>query len=103
MADKPDKRRFETLPKITARQLAPYLIGGATLLLLVAHIRSRLAEAAMLASPINKYWGVPLDLQAGWEVCNIRNMTGYAGLAIGGMMLITAMVAARTGLITRST
>ena len=84
--------------KITAVQLAPYLAIGAAIVLLVSHVRSRMAQKAMTDNPHHKYWGVPIELQSGWEACNIRNMTGYASLGIGGSILSIAMIAARAGL-----
>lgn len=85
--------------KITAAQLAPYLAIGAAVTILVAHILSRSAQKEMAANPDNKYWGVPLNLQAGWEACNIRNSAGYSAIGLGGLALSVAMVAARIGFI----
>lgn len=84
--------------KITAVQLAPYLAIGAVLAFLVSHVRSRMAQKEMAGNPRHEYWGVPLNLQAGWEACNVRNLTGYASIGIGGAVLSVAMVAARVGL-----
>ncbi|NGX35810.1 MAG: hypothetical protein K1000chlam1_00643 [Candidatus Anoxychlamydiales bacterium] len=114
--------------KITAIQLAPYLAIGAAIALLVSHVRSRLAQKEMVnkirtiksnssmmgtalarlspyiryQKPLAKYfhlkYEVPLELQAGWEACNVRNMTGYASIGIGGALLSIAMIAARAGL-----
>ena len=84
--------------KITAVQLAPYLVIGAAVALLVSHVRSRMAQKEMANNPYYKYFGVPLKLQSGWEACNIRNMTGYASIGIGGTILSIAMIAARAGL-----
>lgn len=85
--------------KITAAQLAPYLGIGAAISLLVAHVRSRLAQQAQLNDPYIKYEEVPFKFQAGWEACNVRNSTGYEAIGIGGLVLSVAMVAARAGLI----
>ena len=84
--------------KITAVQLAPYLAIGAAVALLVSHVRSRMAQKEMADNPHHKYFGVPLELQSGWEACNTRNMTGYASIGIGGAILSIAMIAARAGL-----
>jgi len=84
--------------KITAAQLAPYLAIGAAITLLVSHVRSRMAQKEMAANSHHKYSGVPLNLQAGWEACNTRNMTGYASIGVGGTILSIAMIAARAGL-----
>lgn len=85
--------------KITARQLAPCMAIGAALIMLVAHVKSRSAQAAMIKNPTHKYFNVPIEFQAGWEACNIRNSIGYAGIAVGGAALIVAMIASRAGLI----
>ena len=69
------------------------------LMLLCAHLSSRAAQKEMEDNPYVKYAGVPLDYQAGWEACNVRNLTGYAGLGIGGIALSIGIVAARAGLI----
>lgn len=84
--------------KITAAQLAPYLAIGAAVAFIVSHVRSRLAQEEMTNSPRVKYFGVPREFQPGWEACNIRNMTGYASIGIGGTILSVAMVVARVGL-----
>ncbi|MBX7067376.1 MAG: hypothetical protein K1X28_09105 [Parachlamydiales bacterium] len=85
--------------KITAVQLAPYLLIGAAVTIIIAHGLSRWAQSKMAQEPYLKYEGVPLELQAGWEACNVRNSTGYAALGIGGTILAVAMIAARAGLI----
>jgi hypothetical protein len=85
--------------KITAAQLAPYLAIGATVTLFTAHILSRSAQKEMAKHPYEKYAGVPLNLQAGWEACNIRNSAGYSALGSVGRVLAVAMIAARVGLI----
>lgn len=84
--------------KISAAQLAPYLIKGAVVALLVSHVRSLKAKKKMNEKPQLKYPGVPLHLQSGWEACCIRNMTGYASIGIGGGLLLIAIIAARAGL-----
>jgi hypothetical protein len=84
--------------KITAAQLTPYLAISAAVTILVAHILSRSAQKEMVANPHHKYWGVPLNLQAGWEAYNTRNSAGCA-IGLGGLALSVAMVAARIGLI----
>lgn len=83
---------------ITARQLAPYMAIGAALIMLVAHVLSRDAQAEMIKNPKSKY-RVPDKMQAGWEACKIRNSIGYIGLALGGPVLVVAMIAGRAGLI----
>lgn len=85
--------------KISAVQLAPYLVIGAALTIIFAHVVSRSAQKKMAANPHEKYFGVPLNLQAGWEACNIRNSTGYAAVGILGIALSIAIIAARIGLI----
>lgn len=91
---------FFGLPlKITAVQLAPYLFIGAALIIILAHVLSRWAASKMAEEPHLKYPGVPLDLQAGWEACVVRNTTGYAALGIGSTILSIAIIAARMGLI----
>jgi len=85
--------------KITAAQLAPYLAATVGITFVVAHIFSRLAQNKMAREPQEKYEGVPLNLQAGWEACNVRNSIGYAVVAIGGAALSTAILVARIGLI----
>ncbi len=84
--------------KITAVQLSPYLAIGAAVAILVSHVRSRMAQKKMAGQPWHKYTGVPTELQSGWEACNTRNTTGYASIGIGGIILSTAMIAARAGL-----
>ncbi len=85
--------------KISAAQLAPYLAIGAALTIIIAHIKSRLAQKKMAENPHLKYPGVPLDLQAGWEACNLRNLTGYTAIGLGGIALSIAIIVARVGLI----
>ena len=85
--------------KITSAQLAPCLAIGAATALLVSHIGSRIAQKKMDANPHEKYLGVPLNLQSGWEACNIRNSMGYTFIAVGGTTLSVAMIAARAGLL----
>jgi len=87
--------------KITAIQLSPFLAIGAAVALLVSHVRSRTAQKEMAANPYEKFFGVPLKLQAGWEACHVRNSTGYAAIGIGGIILSIAIIAARAGLFIR--
>ena len=84
--------------KITAVQLTPYLAMGAAVTLFLSHVRSRMAQKEMIDHPKEKYPGVPMELQSGWEACNIRNLTGYNCLEIGASILSIAMIAARAGL-----
>ena len=84
--------------KITAAQLAPYLVIGAAVALIASHIMSRIAQDRMQENPRHKYEGVPLALQHGWEACNTRNSAGYASIQIGGAILSIAIIAARAGL-----
>lgn len=56
---------------------------------------SRQAQKVMQETPYVKYICVPLDLQAGWEACNIRNLTGYKALALGSMVLAVGILAVR--------
>ena len=81
--------------KITSAQLAPYLNISSAIALLVSHIRSRIAEKKMNARPYKKYACVPLNLQSGWEACNVRNTTGYAFISSGGTVLLLAIIAVR--------
>ncbi|MBA3721892.1 MAG: hypothetical protein H0W88_05780 [Parachlamydiaceae bacterium] len=80
--------------KISAVQLAPYLAFGATLTVILAHVNARIAQKLPFSN-----WRVPHELQAGWEACNARNLTGYVVLGIGGIALSVAMIAARARLI----
>lgn len=84
--------------KITAVQLAPHLVIGAAVALILSHVRSRVAQKNMAYNPHHKYFGVPLELQSAWEACNTRNTTGYASIGIGGTILSIAIIAARAGL-----
>ncbi len=84
--------------KITAIQLAPYLITGAAISLVIAHTMSRLAKASMERSPCLKHIFIPLEFQAGWEACNVRNTAGYCAIGLGGILLPIALIAARAGL-----
>lgn len=86
--------------KVTAIRLAPYLAIGTSLALIVSHVRGRLAQKQMICDPFFKHKGVPSDLQAGWEACIVRNITGYASIGIGGAILSIAMIAARARLFT---
>ncbi len=81
--------------KINAKQIAPYLAIAAALTLTIAHIGSRQAQKLMQEEPCTKYRDVPLNLQAGWEACNIRNLTGYKALAFGSMVLAIGILAVR--------
>ncbi|MGD2169121.1 MAG: hypothetical protein PVI40_02635 [Chlamydiota bacterium] len=84
--------------KVQATQLAPYMAAGAVTAICISHVKSRLAQKEMEQRPYHKYFAVPLNLQSGWEACNIRNLTGYVSLAIGGVALSVGIVAARAGL-----
>jgi hypothetical protein len=84
--------------KISAIQLAPIFAIGAAITLLVSHVRSRMAQQAMESNPHHEYWFVPLEFQAGWEACNVRNLTAYLSLGIGAIALSVATVVARTGI-----
>lgn len=93
---------FWGLPfKITAIQLAPWLVIGAALTILIAHSISRAAQKSMQEAVDTKdnerqrYQGVPEQLQAGWEACNARNSTGYEALAGLSVVLCVGEVAAR--------
>ncbi len=85
--------------KISSAQLAPYLAISATITLIVSHVISRKAQKAMEENPYLKYSRVPIELQSGWEACNTRNLTGYLAIALGGIVLSVAIIAARVGLI----
>jgi len=50
-------------------------------------------------NPHEKYMNVPLELQSGWEACNIRNYTGYKAIALGLVALSATMLTARMGFI----
>lgn len=84
--------------KISMAQLVPSLVLVATLTLIVSHVVSRRAQRAMRESPYYKYAAVPMELQSGWEACNMRNAIGYLGLALGGGVFTVSIVAARAGL-----
>lgn len=81
--------------KITAKQIAPYLAMAATLALTIAHIVSRKAQKIMQDAPCLDYKDVPLDFQAGWKACKIRNLTGYDALALGSIVLSVGILAVR--------
>ncbi|QZA58415.1 hypothetical protein [Candidatus Rhabdochlamydia porcellionis] len=81
--------------KITAKQIAPYLAMAVALTLTTAHIESRKAQKIMQDAPYLKYRGVPLDFQAGWEACNVRNLTGYDALALNSIILSVGILAVR--------
>ncbi len=85
--------------KISAAELAPSLSISAALTLITSHVMSRRAQRAMEENPCKKYRNVPIELQSGWEACNIRNGIGYLALALGGIVLSVAIIAARAGLI----
>ncbi len=95
--------------KVTASQLAPSLLIGAAVTLVISHITSRSAQNAMIqtieqanqgsAPHPMKYFDVPTNLQARWEACNVRNTTGYAALALGGIAFSIAIIATRLGFI----
>jgi hypothetical protein len=80
-------------------KLAPYLVIGAAITLLVSHVKSRNAQKEMAKNPYHKYFGVPRGLQSGWEACNVRNTSGYASIGLGGSILAIGMIAARAGLL----
>ena len=90
--------------KISAVQLAPYLAVTAALTIIFAHIKSRQAQKKMaeivenVENPEFNYTGVPIDLQAGWEACSVRNFTSYAAVALGGSIISIGVIAARSGL-----
>ena len=84
--------------KITSAQLAPYLAIGAAIALLTSHRASRIAQKNMEENPREKYRNVPLELQAGWEACNIRNTNGYKSIGICVQVLSVMILAARAGL-----
>ena len=86
--------------KITTSQLTPYLLSGAAITVVAAHILSRSAQKKMAEKPQLKYPEVPLDFQARWEACNVRNLTGSNVIKIGGIALSVTILVARIGLIT---
>ncbi|NGX38124.1 MAG: hypothetical protein K1000chlam2_01296 [Chlamydiae bacterium] len=88
--------------RITARQLFPYLYIVTVITFVAAHFKARFAQQAMAAAPYVKYEGVPLDMQAAWEVCNVRNTTGYLGFAIGVPLICVGIIATRIWLYCRS-
>lgn len=85
--------------KITAAQMAPYLAISAAITLLIAHIKSRQAQAEIARDPYVLHFGVPLQFQAGWEACEKRNETGYNMLPFSGIILLVGTIVARTGLL----
>lgn len=84
--------------KITAVQLAPYLMIAAAITLLVSHIIARRAQKEMADAPHDKYFQVPLHLQPQWEACAVRNASGYAAIGLGGLILSIGIAVARIGL-----
>jgi len=88
---------FGLAVKISAAQLTPYLIIGAITSFVISHVFSKNAKKQTSDNPYFKY-AVPLEYQAGWEACNIRNLSGYASIGIGGANLSVVMIAARAGL-----
>lgn len=85
--------------RVSAKQIAPVLAGGALATLGIAHVASRVAQKRMEARPGYCRYCVPQEYQAKWEGCNMRNMTGYAALGLGGAGLGVGVVAARLGLL----
>src|SRR5436853_3045133 len=73
------------------QQIMRYLIYGSGIIFIISHIGSYLMKKKMQNSPYIKYLGVPLNIQASWEACTIRNMLGYI-LFIGGTMELMVII-----------
>ena len=78
--------------QLSARQIAPYLVGGAVALCVIAHVATRVLEQRVhrLANNGNFdeiFEDTPRDYQAKFMLVNIRNLTGYAGLGVLGTEL----------------
>lgn len=82
--------------KVTTSELLPLLTAGAAITLVISHIFSRVAQQQAANNPnFNLYRNVPQEFQAKWHACNVRNSTGYAALAIGGIFLTTFIITSR--------
>jgi len=109
--------------RVTAKQIFPYLSIFSVINFIRVHVESRKAQQIMsnvikaCDEPMDKYnsilkffqmsykkappynvrlyGGVPLNMQAGWEACNVRNTIGYKGLALGTLLISSGIVAAR--------
>lgn len=111
--------------RVTAKQIFPYLSIFSVINFIHAHIESRKAQQIMsngieayreagslYENPIYNTlirlglykaptWNVPisldipLNMQAGWKACSVRNNLGYQGLALGTMLISTGIVATR--------
>jgi len=96
-----------TAVKLTTRQLAPYLAGGAVALCAIAHVAVRTLEPWFKRLEQEGRWDgvledVPRDYQAKFLMCDTRNSVGYFGLAILGTLLSVLMVTTRAGLTPRA-
>jgi hypothetical protein len=92
--------------KLSTRQIAPYLVGGAIVLCAVAHVTVRVLDSWL--KELEKNGGlddvledIPRDYQAKFMSVNVRNLTGYFGLAVLGVALSVLMATARFGLTPR--
>jgi len=111
--------------RVTAKQIFPYLSIFSVINFIRAHIESRKAQQIMSNSieayrevtslyenPLYSIlidlgfykapvWeepirvDIPLNMQAGWKACSVRNNIGYQGLAIGTMLISVGIVATR--------
>ncbi len=100
--------------KITSFQLIPWLSLGAVVILTVAQYRATTAQRKVKDTLIRwelkdddlphpytlfgSYYDVPTRLYPQWHAQHVRNSTGYAGLAIGGLILSGIIMMGRYGL-----
>lgn len=85
--------------RVSSAMIFPYLALGAAFTLLISHFKSRAMQKIMINKPISKYPEVPIDLQPGWEACNVRNLIGYISLGVSVTALLVALVLNRLGII----
>lgn len=94
--------------KVTSAQLLPYFVIGAVVTFALSHFTSRLAEKKMEqlvieegSSPIRLtndfYQLLPMNLQAKWAACDVRNAMSLRLFALGGVALVGAILAVRMG------
>ncbi|MCP5489830.1 MAG: hypothetical protein H7A42_01785 [Chlamydiales bacterium] len=92
--------------KLSTRQIAPYLVGGAIALCTVAHVTVRVLDSWL--KELEKNGGldevlgdVPPDYQAKFMSVNVRNLVGYVGIGVLGIALSVLMATTRLGLTPR--
>ncbi|MCH9811185.1 hypothetical protein K0U07_00305 [bacterium] len=86
--------------KVSSTQVGKVLVVVAPIVCTIAHFASKRAKKHIDNNPglqqdLGWGYGVPDKFAARWHACNIRNLTGYLSIGVGGLLLISGMVIKR--------